>query len=86
MHQTFVFPAIQCNEYNDIVSLAVFEENVEVLSQPSHRWHLCRSPKTLTFANISVITEDIYLNLRLVVYYQRITHTSRAGILKFFLT
>ena len=27
--------------------------------------------KTLTFSNISVITEDIYLKLRVVVHYQK---------------
>ena len=27
--------------------------------------------KTLTFSNISVITEDIYLKLRIVVHYQK---------------
>ena len=36
-------------------SSAVFEENVKVLS----------------FSNISVITEDIYLKLRVVVHYQK---------------
>ena len=32
--------------------------------------------KTLTFSNISVITEDIYLKLRVGVHYQKGTHTS----------
>ena len=35
--------------------------------------------KTLTFSNISVITEDIYLKLRVVVQYQKGNHTSRGG-------
>ena len=30
-----------------------------------------RRAKTLTFSNISVITEDIYLKLRIVVHYQK---------------
>ena len=49
----------------NIFSSAVFEENLEVLSLP---W--CRA-KTLTFSNISVITEDIYLKLRVIVCYQK---------------
>ena len=50
-----------------IFSSAAFDENFKVLSQPCCllRW---RHVKTLTFSNISVITEDIYLKLRLVVY------------------
>ena len=48
-------------------SSAVFEENVEILSYPWRRRR--RRAKTLTFSNISVITEDIYLKLRLVVHY-----------------
>ena len=35
--------------------------------------------KTLTFSNISVITEDIYLKLRVVARYQKGNHTSRGG-------
>ena len=38
----------------------------------------------LTFSNISVITEDIYLKLRIVVYYQKGTHTNRGGNIQFF--
>ena len=38
-----------------------------------------RHVKTLTFSNISVITEDIYLKLRVVVQYQKGTHTSWGG-------
>ena len=58
---------VKVNVY--ICSLAVFEGNVEVLS-------LLSAPlgKTLTFSNISVIsviTKDIYLKLRLIVYYQK---------------
>ena len=58
-----------------IFSSAVFEENVEVLSQPWRRrrrrlWRWRRA-KTLTFSNISVITEDIYLKPRVVVHYQK---------------
>ena len=55
-----------------IFSLAVFEE--ETL-------RYCHSPggvvsfrcraKTLTFSNISIITEDIYLKLRVDVHYQK---------------
>ena len=30
-----------------------------------------RHAKTLTFSNISVITEDIYLKIRIVVHYQK---------------
>ena len=62
------------------ISSAVFEENVEVLSLPWRR----RRAKTLTFSNISVITEDIYLKLRVVVHYQRGTHTSKGGNPPFF--
>ena len=36
--------------------------------------------------NISVITEDIYLKLRVVVHYQEGTHTSRGGNPSFILT
>ena len=32
------------------------------------RW---RRAKTLTFSNISVITEDIYLKLRVVIHYKK---------------
>ena len=35
--------------------------------------------KTLIFSNISVITEDIYLKLRVFVHYQKGTHISRGG-------
>ena len=57
-----------------VFSSAVFEENVERLSYPCHgRWlHLHRRAKKLTFSNISVTTEDIYLKLRLVVYGQKV--------------
>ena len=54
-----------------VFSLAVFKENVEVLSKPWHRQRQRRA-KTLTFSNISVITEDIYLKLRIVVHYQKV--------------
>ena len=53
-----------------IFSLAVFEENIEVLSSPWRQLGRCHA-KTLTFSNISVITEDIYLKLRVVVHYQK---------------
>ena len=53
----------------NIFSSAVFEGNVEVLSQPWRWWR--RRAKTLTFSNISVITEGIYLKLRVVVHYQK---------------
>ena len=52
-----------------IFSSAVFEENFEVLSWPWRRRR--RLAKTLTFSNISVITEDIYLKLRIVVNYEK---------------
>ena len=55
-------------------SSAVFEENDEVLSQLWRRLHLRRRrrrAKTWTFCNISVITEDIYLKLGLVVHYEK---------------
>ena len=52
------------------VSSAVFEENVALLSQPWRR-RLRHRAKTLTFSNISVIIEDIYLKLRVVVHYQK---------------
>ena len=43
--------------------------------------------KTLTFYNISVITEDIYLNLKVVVHYQEGEPISVGEvILQFFLT
>ena len=49
---------------NSIVfSSAAFEENV--------RQRRRRRAKTLTFSNISVITEDIYLKIRIVVHYQK---------------
>ena len=60
--------------------MAVFEEN-KVLSYPCRRWHhlRCRA-KTMTFSNISVITEDIYLNFTQVVFYiKRGTDASKGG-------
>ena len=48
-----------------IFSSAAFEENFKVLSQLCCL-HRRRRVKTLTFSNISVITKDIYLKLRLV--------------------
>ena len=39
----------------------------------------CHGAKTWTFCNISVITEDIYLKLGLVVIMKRGTHTNRGG-------
>ena len=55
-----------------LFSSTVFEENVEVLSYPWHRRRRRRlrrrRAKTLTF---SYISEDIYLKLRIVVYYQK---------------
>ena len=41
--------------------------------------------KTLTASIISVITEDIYLKLRIVVTIKRGTHTSRGDNPPFFL-
>ena len=38
-----------------------------------------RHAKTLTFSNISVITEDIYLKLRVVVHYQKGNHAIPVG-------
>ena len=38
-----------------------------------------RHAKTLTFSNISVITDHSYLKLRLIVSIKRGTHTSRGG-------
>ena len=64
----------QCNGWVlDLISSAVFKENVEVLSWswPRCRRRRHRHAKTLTSSNISVITEDIYLKLRLVVHYQK---------------
>ena len=45
-----------------------------------------RHAKTLTFSNISVITEDIYLKLRIVVHYQSKGESTPVGevILYFF--
>ena len=54
----------------DMFSSAVFEENVEVLSYPCRRrrcLHRRHRSKSLTFSNLSVITEDIYLKLKLPV-------------------
>ena len=42
--------------------------------------------KTLTFSNISVITEDIYLKLRVLFTIKRGTHTSRGDNPPIFLT
>ena len=56
---------------NSLISSAVFEENVEVLSYPWRRRQLRHRGKTLTFSNISVINEDIYWKLRIVVHYQK---------------
>ena len=50
---------------------AVFEENIEVLSKSCRPRQRHRRAKTLTFSHISVITEDIYLKLKLVDYYQK---------------
>ena len=44
-----------------------------------------RRAKTLTFSNISVITEDIYLKLRIVTI-KRGTHTNSGGNPPIFLT
>ena len=41
---------------------------------------------TLMFSNISVITEDICLKLKLVVHYQKGNHTSWGGSYQIFLT
>ena len=49
------------------ISSAVFEENFEVMSCVVVRRHA----KTWTFSNISVLTEDIYWKLRVVVHYQK---------------
>ena len=56
-----------------ILSLAVLEENIEVMIQPCHRRqrHLQHRAKTLTFSNITVSTGDIYLKLRQVIKYQK---------------
>ena len=62
----------------EVQFLARLWKTAEVLSQPWYRRHA----KTLTFFNISVITEDIYLKLRLVVHYQTVGEV----ILKLFLT
>ena len=48
------------------------------------RLRSCHGAKTLTFSNTSVITEDIYLKLKLVVNYQRGAHTSGGGNPQFF--
>ena len=66
--QVFVTPE-ECVYGKVLCFKAVFEENVKVLSKPWRRWRRCA--KTLTFSYISVITEDIYLKLRLVVHYQK---------------
>ena len=70
-----------------IFSFAVFKEKVELLSEPWQRRRRCRPrcAKTLTFSNISDITEDIYLKLRLVVHIKRGTCTSRGGNPQIFL-
>ena len=60
-----------------IFSSAVFEVNVEVLSNPSSSSAAATYAKTLTFPNISVFTKNIYLKHRLVVYYQKGNHTSK---------
>ena len=44
------------------------KKNVEVLSLP---WRRRGHGKTMTFSNVSVITKDIYLKLRVVVHYQK---------------
>ena len=55
-----------------IFSTAVFEENVEIFENSKvMSAYCCRHAKTLTFSNISLITEGIYLKLRLVVYYKK---------------
>ena len=38
-----------------------------------------RCMKTLKFSNISVITEDIYLKLRVVVHYQKMNPYRQGG-------
>ena len=43
-----------------------------------------RRAKTSTFTNISVITEDIYLKLRVAVHYQKGNSYSRGGNPPFF--
>ena len=49
-----------------IFSSAVFEKNVKVLSKLCCQRQRLHRANTLTFSNISVITEDIYLKLRIV--------------------
>ena len=68
-----------------LVGSAVFEEIVEVLSQ-SWRRRGRRRAKTLTFSNISIITEDIYLKFRVVVHYQKGNpyHWGRGGLILHF--
>ena len=42
--------------------------------------------RKLTFSNISVITEDLYLKLRIVVHYQKGNPYNRGGNPLFFFT
>ena len=58
IYETFVFTSLKI-----AISIQnLFEENVEILSYPClrHRLRRRRRAKTLTFSNLSVITEDIY--------------------------
>ena len=55
-------------DHRSILSSAVFEKKRQVVVIAlSASWS--SSCKTLTFSNISVFAEDIYLKFRLVVYY-----------------
>ena len=53
--------------------LSCFQRNSKVLLQPWHCWRrqcCCHhGAETLTFCNVSVISEDIYLKLGVCVYY-----------------
>ena len=70
---TYICNTLNKNSSN--FSSAVFEENVEVLSYPCRRRRQRRRrAKTLTFFNISSITEDIYL-----LTIKRGARTSMAG-------
>ena len=67
-----------------LVSLAVFEHSPGNVGGVTI---VRRRGKTLKFSNVSVITEDIYLKFRIVVYYQKKgTHTSWGGNPPFFFT
>ena len=54
-----------------IFSLAVFGETGGIAIRLSRCHYRCRRAKTLTFCNISVITEDIHLKLGVYVHHPK---------------